>query len=99
MNRVSSFVLCVIAVALTFSSAINRTQAQAVQPSTPPQAEAQKPATPPSDEEKEDGEDDNIFTPEPAPALPAGMAGSDANDPRDKLAPGLYNAGEAAMGI
>jgi hypothetical protein len=27
------------------------------------------------------------------------MTGSDTNDPRGKLAPGLYNAGEAAMGI
>ena len=99
MNRVSSFVVRVIAVALAFSFGINRAHAQAVQPSAPPQAETQKPATPPSDKEKEDEEDDNIFTPEPAPALPAGMAGSDANDPRAKLAPGLYNAGEAAIGI
>ena len=100
MNRVSSFVGCVIAVALTFSFGMNRTHAQAVQPSTPPQAETQKPATPPSDKEKEDDEEDaNIFAPEPAPALPPGMAGSDANDPRTKLAPGLYNAGEAAVGI
>ena len=34
-----------------------------------------------------------------APALPPGMTGSDANDPRAKLTPGLYDAGEAAMGI
>src|SRR5260370_8958768 len=27
------------------------------------------------------------------------MAGSDANDPRAKLTPGLYDAGEASMGI
>src|SRR4028118_1143239 len=38
-------------------------------------------------------------TPERAPQLPAGMKGSDANDPRAKLSPGLYDAGEAAMGI
>ena len=38
-------------------------------------------------------------TPKPAPPLPAGMTGSDANDPRAKLSPGLYDAGEAAMGI
>jgi len=37
--------------------------------------------------------------PDAAPPLPAGMTGSDANDPRAKLAPGLYDAGEAAMGI
>ncbi len=34
-----------------------------------------------------------------APPLPAGMTGSDPNDPRAKLTPGLYDAGEAAMGM
>ncbi len=34
-----------------------------------------------------------------APPLPAGMTGSDVNDPRYKLSSGLYDAGEAAMGI
>ncbi len=38
-------------------------------------------------------------TPRPAPTLPPGMTGSDANDPRSKLSPGLYDAGEAAMGM
>jgi hypothetical protein len=41
----------------------------------------------------------NPFAPESAPPLPAGMTGSDANDPRAKLSPGMYEAGEAAMGI
>lgn len=36
---------------------------------------------------------------ESAPPLPAGMTGSDANDPRFKLSPGMSNAGEAAMGL
>lgn len=36
---------------------------------------------------------------EKAPPLPKGMTGSDANDPRAKLSPGLYDAGEAAMGM
>ncbi len=36
---------------------------------------------------------------ESAPPLPAGMTGSDANDPRSKLSPGLFDAGEASMGI
>ncbi|HEY0050464.1 MAG TPA: hypothetical protein VGB68_14320 [Pyrinomonadaceae bacterium] len=36
---------------------------------------------------------------ESAPPLPPGMKGSDANDPRAKLSPGMYDAGEAAMGI
>ncbi len=38
-------------------------------------------------------------TVQPAPTLPAGMTGSDPNDPRAKLSPGLYDAGEAAMGM
>ncbi len=37
--------------------------------------------------------------PPSAPTLPAGMTGSDATDPRSKLSPGLYDAGEAAMGM
>lgn len=37
--------------------------------------------------------------PQPAPTLPPGMTGSDTNDPRAKLSPGLYDAGEAAMGM
>ena len=44
-------------------------------------------------------EQEDPFAPEPAPPLPAGMTGSDANDPRAKLKPGMYDAGEAAMGI
>ena len=36
---------------------------------------------------------------ESAPPLPKGMTGSDAADPRSKLSPGLYDAGEAAMGM
>lgn len=36
---------------------------------------------------------------EPAPKLPAGMTGSDVNDPRVTLKPGLYDAGEAAFGM
>jgi hypothetical protein len=33
------------------------------------------------------------------PKMPAGMTGADASDPRAKLSPGLYDAGEAAFGI
>ncbi len=36
---------------------------------------------------------------EPAPKLPAGMKGSNPNDPRTKLKAGVYDAGEAAFGI
>ncbi|MBA2379994.1 MAG: hypothetical protein H0V76_10530, partial [Blastocatellia bacterium] len=38
-------------------------------------------------------------TPSPSPAMPPGMKGADVNDPRAKLSPGLYDAGEAAMGL
>jgi hypothetical protein len=59
-------------------------------------AQEQKPA-PPAQEPVE--EEESHFAPEPAPVLPAGMTGSDANDPRAKLTPGLYDAGEASMGM
>lgn len=36
---------------------------------------------------------------EPPPKLPAGMKGSNPNDPRTKLKPGVFDAGEAAFGI
>src|SRR5205814_4118654 len=36
---------------------------------------------------------------QPAPPLPEGMTGSDANDPRAKLSSGLFNAGETAVGL
>lgn len=42
---------------------------------------------------------ENPFAPEKADPLPAGMTGSDVNDPRAKLTPGIFDAGEAAMGI
>ncbi|MGC2698327.1 MAG: hypothetical protein WA738_21270 [Candidatus Angelobacter sp.] len=60
---------------------------------------AQSPTPTPSPAQESADEERNPFAPEPAPALPPGMTGSDANDPRAKLAPGLYDAGEAAMGI
>jgi hypothetical protein len=41
----------------------------------------------------------NPFAPAPAPPLPAGMVGSDTSDPRFKLSPGLYDAGETAFGM
>ncbi|HET6979890.1 MAG TPA: hypothetical protein VFI24_26395 [Pyrinomonadaceae bacterium] len=54
-------------------------------------------ATKAPDKSKQD--DNNPFAPEAASPLPAGMTGADTNDPRFKLAPGIYDAGEAAVGI
>ena len=39
------------------------------------------------------------FAPKPAPPLPAGMTGSDTKDPRYTLKAGMYNAGEAKLGM
>ncbi len=38
-------------------------------------------------------------TPSPAPTMPPGMKGANTNDPRAKLSPGLFDAGEASLGI
>src|SRR6476619_1349341 len=59
-----------------------------VQAQTPTPAPSATPAAP-----------SNPFAPQPAPPLPAGMSGSDANDPRAKLSPGVDDAGEASIGI
>src|SRR5580765_7145460 len=96
MNRVLSLALCILGAALAFCFSASEMQAQT--PATSPQAQAQKPETPPPAQEPEE-EEENPFAPQPAPSLPPGMKGSDANDPRAKLTPGLYDAGEAAMGI
>ena len=98
MNRVPSLALRVWGAALIFCFGVSRIEGQT--PATPPQAQTQKPATAsPAEEPKETEEDESPFAPQPAPVLPAGMTGSDANDPRAKLTPGLYDAGETSMGI
>jgi len=98
MNRVPSLALRVLGAALIFCFGVSRVQGQT--PATPPQARTQNPATAsPAQEPKETEEEENPFAAEPAPTLPAGMTGSDANDPRAKLTPGLYDAGEMSMGI
>jgi len=44
-------------------------------------------------------EDDDPFVPQPPVPLPPGMTGSTTSDPRVGLKAGLYDAGEAAMGM
>lgn len=63
-----------------------------------PQAAAPSEPAKAPDKAAED-EDDNPFAATPAPPLPPGMVGSDVNDPRYKLTPGLFDAGEAEMGM
>jgi hypothetical protein len=102
MKRFPSVALCLALVAMISCFAVNRARAQAAPSAAPSQEQAQTPTNPPSDKDAKkdaDGEGQDPFAPEPAPALPPGMSGSDVNDPRFKLAPGLYDSGEAAMGI
>ena len=101
MSRLRSLAQGAVWVALISCFAINRTQAQQA-PAAPPQEQAQQPANPPSDKDAPkdaEGQAKDPFAPQPAPELPPGMTGSDVNDPRAKLAPGLYDAGEASMGL
>ncbi len=85
---VSSLLLCLCLAARVHA------QTPSPSPSTSPQ-ESAKPAetkpTPPAET--------NPFAPEAADPLPAGMTGSDANDPRAKLASGMYDAAETSMGL
>src|SRR6185295_6028541 len=90
MNRV------LIAFRLLLASLVLLCLAGEMQAQTPPSQESKKPAETKPDEKKAE---EDPFTPEPAPPLPAGMTGSDTSDPRARLTPGMYNAGEIAKGL
>jgi hypothetical protein len=100
MKRVPSnaFRVAVAAIILFFCVSRQQAQAQTPTPTPPQQAQTPSPSPTPSPDAAQE-EDRNPFAPEPATALPPGMTGSDVNDPRAKLKPGLYDAGEAAMGM
>ncbi len=96
MTRVRSFVLQVmVASAMIMIFGASRVQAQA---QAPVRLKAAPPVSGPGGAEASE-EDDDPFAVEAAPALPPGMIGSDASDPRAKLTPGIYDAGETAMGL
>jgi hypothetical protein len=67
-----------------------------MQAQTPPSQEPTKAPDTKSDQKKAE---EDPFAPEPAPPLPPGMTGSDTSDPRAKLKPGWYDAGEASRGL
>jgi hypothetical protein len=93
MNRVHAVTFRLFIASFLCSSffALN-TKAQTPSPSP----ESAKPAeTKPTDKKAEE----NPFAPEPAAPLPPGMTGSDANDPRATLAPGMYDAAEKSLGL
>lgn len=83
MNRVQIFTFRLAAFLFLFSSLAAGVLAQTSSPTPEPD---------------QDG-DGMPFTLQPAPPLPAGMTGSDTSDPRAKLKPGMFDAGEAALGI
>src|SRR5215831_4726105 len=102
MKRVGNIACCLL-VALMFCG-VSRTRAQEQKQDAAKQdgtkSDAAKQDTAKAADKKEEGEEDgNPFAPKPAPPLPPGMTGSDPNDPRAKLAPGLYDAGEVAVGM
>src|ERR1700674_1353912 len=103
MNRVSSLAFRVAIAAIFLFFNLSRMKAQEPA-STPPKQEApnQEPGKQEATKKETAPEDDvekNPFAAEPAKPLPAGMTGSDTNDPRFKLTPGLYDAGETSMGM
>jgi hypothetical protein len=92
--------LAVVAAILLCS---RETRVWAQEPAQPPAAAAPAQTTPPATgaatPAKAPEAEENPFAPEPAPTLPPGMSGSDINDARYKLKPGLYDAGEVSMGL
>jgi hypothetical protein len=77
--------------AVVFCSSVALLQAQQTgAPSPAPQASQKHPAA---------SDDDDDLAIQPAPALPPGMTGSNTSDPRYTLKPGMYDAGEAALGM
>jgi hypothetical protein len=83
-----------VVAAVVFCSGVVSLQAQT------PQSGAPAPATQASQTPAKAADDeDDGFAIQPAPPLPAGMKGSDTNDPRYTLKPGMYDAGEAAFGM
>jgi hypothetical protein len=85
LNPLKSISLCVVNVAMV-ALYVSAGIAQTPAPATPAPAKA------PEAEE-------NPFAPQPAVPLPPGMTGSDTNDPRYQLKPGLFDAGEVALGM
>src|SRR6266446_4414413 len=105
MNRMPSIAIRVAMAAIILFFGMRRMKAQ--EPASTPtkqgsakqEAPKQEPAKQGATKEEKDEEEENPFASQPAAALPAGMTGSDVNDTRFKLTPGMYDAGEASMGI
>ena len=90
------FGLAAVAAVASFSIAA---QMKAQTPTSPAPKTAAPSMTTPATPAKAPEAEQDPFAPQPAPPLPAGMTGSDITDPRYKLKPGLYDSGEAAIGM
>jgi hypothetical protein len=103
MNRVHRIAFRVTGIALAailLCSSVSAVQAKTPAPQAPAaQSASPQASAPQSSDQGQDDDDRNPFAPEPAAPLPAGMTGSDPTDPRAKLTPGLYDAGETSMGL
>ncbi|MGH9568790.1 MAG: hypothetical protein ACRD4F_04085, partial [Candidatus Angelobacter sp.] len=100
MKRVPSVAFLAAVAAVILFLGMSRLHAQAQTPApSPAQTQTPAPSPSPSPAAEPSEEEANPFAPQPAPTLPPGMTGSNANDPRAKLSPGLYDAGETAMGM
>ena len=95
MNHVQQIAFRVLIISLVLCSCF-AASALAQQPTPSPAPEAAK--TPDDKGATKEAQADP-FAPEPAAPLPAGMTGADTNDPRAKLTPGMFDAGESAMGL
>jgi len=84
MNRLQRVIFCFAGIAAAAMIFGSGASAQEQKAAPPAAAPAQAPSP---------------FAPQSAPPLPAGMTGADVNDPRYKLTPGMYNAGETSMGL
>jgi hypothetical protein len=95
MNRVQNIAIRLFITSLVLCSCFaTATLAQTPTPSPSPSVDVKVDAKPPDKAAQADP-----FAPEPAGPLPAGMTGSDTGDPRAKLSPGMFDAGEAAVGL
>jgi hypothetical protein len=107
MNQVSSVAFRVAVAAMFLCSGVSRIRAQEPAAAPPTQGAPKQDSSKPDaakpgatkDEKRDEEENENPFAPQPAPSLPPGMTGSDVGDPRFKLTPGLYDAGESSMGM
>jgi hypothetical protein len=85
--------------AVVLFSGMGLMQAQEPAPDKPASAAGAPAGQAPAAGAKAPEAEANPFAPQPAPALPPGMTGSDTKDPRYTLKPGMYDAGVAALGM